>query len=259
MAKHVTTVIRDQTALITVSRIEAHNALNAQVLAELLSAIEAARQDSRVRVLSLTGAGGKAFIAGADILEFLGASPADALGIAVRIRKVTDALVACEKPVLAVIDGHCLGGGFELALACDLRLCSTRATFGLPEIKLGILPGGGGTVRLTKVAGSSVARMLAMTGDPIPAPRAYELGLVAAVHEPEALPEAAQKLAVRLAALPPFALAQLKSVLNLAVDTPTDAACDAEVKAFALCYATADQNEGARAFLEKRKPVFTGK
>jgi len=261
MAKHVTTVIRDQTALITVSRIEAHNALNAQVLAELLSASRsgAAGQPGARSVADRGGRQGRLSpgrivfgISGAQVLLMR-------WGIAVRIRKVTDALVACEKPVLAVIDGHCLGGGFELALACDLRLCSTRATFGLPEIKLGILPGGGGTVRLTKVAGSSVARMLAMTGDPIPAPRAYELGLVAAVHEPEALPEAAQKLAVRLAALPPFALAQLKSVLNLAVDTPTDAACDAEVKAFALCYATADQNEGARAFLEKRKPVFTGK
>ena len=259
MAKHVTTVIRDQTALITVSRVEAHNALNAQVLAELLAAIDAARQNARVRVLSLTGAGGKAFIAGADIAEFLGASPAEALVIAARIRRVTDALVACEKPIIAVIDGYCLGGGFELALACDLRICSTRATFGLPEIKLGILPGGGGTVRLTKIAGSSVARMLAMTGDPIPALRAYELGLITAVHEPATLAEAAQLMAARLAALPPFAMAQLKSVLNLAIDTPTAAACDAEVKAFALCYATADQEEGARAFLEKRKPVFTGK
>src|SRR5690606_2482886 len=109
-----------------------------------------------VRVIQITGEGDRAFVAGADITEFVGASPADAMAIALRIKKVTDLLAASPKPVVAVVNGFCLGGGFELALACDIRIASSKAMFGLPEIKLGILPGGGGTVRLTKVAGSSV-------------------------------------------------------------------------------------------------------
>ncbi|MCO5089645.1 enoyl-CoA hydratase-related protein [Bosea sp. (in: a-proteobacteria)] len=244
---------------LTVRRPNALNALNAAVLEQLLDGVERLVTNPDVRVLQVSGEGERAFIAGADISEFVGARPADALVIAARIKRVLDALARCPKPVVAVINGFCLGGGFELALACDIRIASTKAQFGLPEIKLGILPGGGGTVRLTKMAGSSVARMLTMTGDPISAARAFELGLVASVHEPEQLPGAARALAEKLAALPPFALGQLKSSLNIAVDADTESACHAEVKAFALCYATQDKEEGARAFLEKRKPVFTGR
>ena len=244
---------------ITVRRPKALNALNRDVVAGLQAAVARLSADPSVRVILLQGEGERAFVAGADIAEFVGASPADALAIAARIRIVTEALVAAPKPVVAVVGGFCLGGGFELALACDIRIASTTARFGLPEIKLGILPGGGGTVRLTKIAGSSVARMLTMTGDPIDAERAYALGLVASVHPPEELAAAAAALAAKLAALPPFALAQLKSSLNIAVDTASAAACDAEIKAFALCYSTADQTEGAAAFLEKRRPGFTGR
>lgn len=256
--KLVTAEIDGAIGTITVRRPQALNALNAAVLRELLEAIVTLSSNPSVRVLQLTGEGDRAFIAGADISEFLGASPADALAIAARIKRVIDALTSCPKPVVAVVNGFCLGGGFELALACDIRIASTKAQFGLPEIKLGILPGGGGTVRLTKIAGSSVARMLTMTGEPISASRALELGLIASMHEPNALADAAQALAAKLAALPPFALAQLKSSLNIAIDADTEAACQAEIKAFALCYSTRDQEEGAKAFLEKRKPVFTG-
>jgi enoyl-CoA hydratase len=254
----VTTEIDGAVGTMTVRRPKALNALNATVLKELLEAVVLLSSNPSVRVLQLTGEGDRAFIAGADISEFVGASPADALKIAARIKLVMDALTWCPKPVVAVVNGFCLGGGLELALACDIRIASIKAQFGLPEIKLGILPGGGGTVRLTKIAGSSVARMLTMTGDPISASRALELGLVASVHEPEALPDAAKALAGKLAALPPFALAQLKSSLNIAIDADTEAACQAEIKAFALCYSTNDKEEGAKAFLEKRKPVFTG-
>ncbi|WP_276576945.1 enoyl-CoA hydratase-related protein [Bradyrhizobium sp. 200] len=152
------------------------------------------------------------------------------------------------------MEGYCLGGGFELALACDIRIASISAQFGLPEIILGILPGGGDTVRLTKIAGSSVARTLTMVGEPIAASRAFDLGLLVSVHPPEELADAARKLADR----PPFALAQLKSSLNIAIDTDTATACQTEIKAFALCYSTADKEEGANAFLQKRKPQFTG-
>jgi len=254
----VETEIDGAVATITVCRPKALNALNAAVLDALLDAIGSLARDPATRVVLLTGEGDRAFIAGADIAEFVGARPVDALAMAARTKRVIDAVTDCPKPVVAVVNGFCLGAGLELALACDIRIASTKAQFGLPEIKLGILPGGGGTVRLTKIAGSSVARMMTMTGDPIPASRALELGLVAALHEPERLADAARELAFKLAALSPFALAQLKSALNVAVDADTEAACQVEIKAFALCYSTEDQEEGARAFLEKRKPVFKG-
>lgn len=244
--------------MITVRRAHALNALNAALREQLLGEILALSADPAVRVLVLTGAGDRSFIAGADISEFVGARPPDALALAARSKRLIDAVVECPKPVIALVNGFCLGIGFEVALACDIRIAATTARFGLPEIKLGILPGAGGSVRLTKIAGSSVARMMTMTGDPIPADRALALGLVASVHAPEDLAEAGRELALRLAGLSPFALAQLKSSLNIAVDAPTDAACQTEMKAFALCFSTRDQQEGAKAFLEKRKPVFTG-
>ncbi|NTJ11823.1 enoyl-CoA hydratase/isomerase family protein [Rhizobium lusitanum] len=245
-------------ATITVRRPEALNALNAGVLQQLERAVLRLSAEAAVRVLLLTGDGEKAFIAGADIPEFLEAGPTDALVIAERIKRVVDVIVRCPKPVIAVVNGYCFGGGFELALACDLRIASKHAQFGLPEIKLGIMPGGGGTVRLTKLAGSSVARMMAMTGDAIAAQRAYEFGLITSVHEPAELLEAATLLARRLAVQPPIAFAQLKSVLHIAVDADTETACQAELKAFAICFSTADKTEGIKAFLEKRKPIFRG-
>lgn len=245
-------------ATMTIRRPKALNALNAGVLQQLENALARLSLDDTVRALLLTGEGEKAFIAGADIPEFLDAGPTDALVIAERIKRVTDAIVRLPKPVVAVINGYCFGGGLELALACDLRIASKNAQFGLPEIKLGIMPGGGGTVRLTKLAGSSVARMMAMTGDSIAAQRAYEFGLVASLHEPGELIEAAMALAGRLALQPPIAFAQLKSALHIAIDADTETACQAELKAFALCFSTFDKREGIKAFLEKRKPVFRG-
>ncbi|MGE0503467.1 MAG: enoyl-CoA hydratase/isomerase family protein [Rhizobiaceae bacterium] len=252
----VTAETKDRVGWITVRRPKALNALSAQVLDELLPAIVALSADPEVRVVLFTGEGERAFIAGADISEFVGATPRDALAIAARIRKVTDALVACPKPVVAVVNGLALGGGFELALACDIRIASSTARFGLPEINLGILPGGGGTVRLTQVAGSSVARHLTMTGEQISAARALELGIVASVHSPDQLAAAAEALAGTLATKSPFAMQQLKTALNAAIDAPTAVALDCETRAFALCYAHEDAQEGARAFLEKRMAKY---
>jgi enoyl-CoA hydratase len=260
MAETFVTLEKDGAiATITVRRQKALNALNAEVLRQLNAALSDAATDESSRVVLLTGEGEKSFVAGADISEFVGATPADALRIAARIKGITGIMTAMPKPVVAVVNGYCLGGGFELALACDFRIASETASFGLPEIKLGILPGGGGTVRLTKIAGLSVAKMLSMTGQPMEAKRAFDLGLLYSVHPAAELAAAAKALAERLAALPPFALAQLKSSLNIAVDADTQSALDTEIKAFALCYSTQDQEEGAAAFLEKRKPVFTGK
>jgi enoyl-CoA hydratase len=257
MTDELVSVSIDQAiATMTVRRPNALNALNAGVLRQLEQAVFRLSADDAVRVLLLTGEGEKAFIAGADIPEFLEAGPTEALVIAERIKRVAGAITACPKPVVAVVNGFCLGGGFELALACDVRIASKHAQFGLPEIKLGIMPGGGGTVRLTKLAGSSVARMMAMTGDSISAQRAFEFGLITSVHEPGELAAATALLASRLALHPPVAFAQLKSALHIAVDADTETACQAELKAFAICFATSDKTEGIRAFLEKRKPVF---
>ena len=243
-------------ATVTVRRPKALNALNAQVISELHAAFARLGADPAVRVVLLTGEGERAFIAGADITEVVGAGPRDALDLSARIRRLTDAMTACEKPVVAVVNGFALGGGFELALACDIRIAATTAQFGLPEIKLGILPGGGGTVRLTQIAGSSVARQIVMIGEPIPAERARELGIVASVHEPAELRAAAAALAAKLAAYPAYAMAQLKASLDVAVDAPTQAALIHEGRALAMCFAHPDQLEGANAFLEKRKPSF---
>lgn len=241
---------------ITVMRPKALNALNKQVLEELSEAFAQLVADDLVQVILLRGEGDRAFIAGADITEFVGATPRDALAIANRIRALTTVITECPKPVIAVIDGFALGGGFELALACDIRLASNTAKFGLPEIKLGILPGGGGTVRLTQLVGSSMAKQLTMTGEPITADRAFGLGLVASLHASHELEAAATHLAEKICALPKFALAQLKQVVNAAVDAPTSVALDNEIRAFALCFDHPDQHEGAQAFLEKRPANF---
>lgn len=258
MSEAVQTQIENAIGTITVSRPEALNALNRHVLERLRDALRSFGEDPQVRVVLLASADERAFIAGADINEFVGASVSDALTIARRIRAVTDLMAHCPKPVVASVRGFCLGGGMELALAADIRIASTTARFGLPEIKLGILPGGGGTVRLTRIAGSSVARQMAMTGEPIDAERAFALGLVHSVHAPERLSAETAAICQTLASRPPFALAQLKSSLNIAMDSPMANALDAEIKAFALCYSTADKEEGVRAFLEKRQPRFTG-
>ncbi len=243
-------------ATVTVNRPKSLNALNAEVLHALNGAMAALSADRAVRVIVLTGAGDRSFVAGADIAEFVGATPEDAIALGRRIRRVTDAMVRAPQPVVARINGFCLGGGLELALACDIRLAADTARLGLPEIRLGILPGGGGTVRLTKIAGSSVARALTMTGEPIDAARAHALGLVASVHAPEALDAAVADLTARLAALPRFALAQLKASLNTAVSAETESALEFEIQAFAQCFSHPDQAEGAAAFLDKRKPAF---
>jgi enoyl-CoA hydratase len=244
---------------LTINRPKALNALNAAVLAELHRHLSALAADHAIRAVVLTGAGERAFVAGADISEFVGTSPVDALGISLRLQAVATLIETMPKPIVAAINGFCLGGGMELALACDMRIASANAMLGQPEIKLGIIPGGGGTVRLVKAVGTSVAKMLCLTGDPITAERAMALGLVAAIHPAEGLEAAAAELAAKLAAFAPFAMAQAKSAIHRAADVDTAAALEFEAKTFALCFGTADQAEGANAFLEKRKPAFTGR
>lgn len=244
---------------LTINRPDAMNALNAAVLAGLARGLDEFTADTAIRCIVITGQGEKSFVSGADITEFLDAGPAEALAIARRFKAVNDRIVDCPKPVIASINGFCLGGGLELALACDIRIAASEARFGLPEIRLGIIPGGGAAARLTRLVGSSAARALAMTGEMIGAERALTLGILASVHPAAELAAATRKLAERIGAYSPFALAQLKSALNIALDADVESACAAEIKAFALCYSTQDQKEGARAFLEKRPARFTGR
>jgi enoyl-CoA hydratase/carnithine racemase len=250
--------IEHRVAELTINRPAALNALNATVVALLRAQISDLASDPSVRAIVLAGAGDKAFVAGADITELVEASPAAAERLAREAKAVHDAMRDCPKPILAAVNGLCLGAGFELALACDLRIASAKARFGLPEIKLGLIPGGGGTVRLARMVGASVALELAMTGEMIGAERALALGVVASVHPPEDLRAAVGAVAARLADYPPFALAQLKSVINVACSADLESARDAEIKSFALCFATQDQKEGVRAFLDKRPPRFQG-
>ncbi len=244
---------------LTINRPEALNALNAQVLSALKSAFERITGDEGVRAVILTGAGEKAFVAGADIKEMANIGPREAEALSRSAKIVHDAIARCPKPVIAAINGFALGGGFELALVCDIRIAADNARFGLPEIKLGVLPGGGGTARLSRIVGPAIARALCLTGDMISAERAFQLGIVTELTSHAALDDFALKKAEALAALSPIALMQIKSVLDITANADLESALAAEAKAFALCFAAADQKEGMAAFIEKRPARFTGR
>jgi len=244
---------------LTINRPEALNALNAAVNAALKAAFERIAGDEGVRAAILTGAGEKAFVAGADIKEMANIGPREAEALARSSKAVHDAIAHCPKPVIAAINGFALGGGFELALACDIRLAAETARFGLPEVKLAVLPGGGGTARLSRIVGPAIARALCLTGDMISAERAYQLGIVSELAPAASLADTALKKAEALASLSPVALAQIKSVLDITANADLDSALAAEAKAFALCFAAEDQKEGMAAFVEKRAPKFKGR
>lgn len=241
---------------IAVNRPQARNALNESVRAELSSAIAMAAEDRDIRAIILTGAGRAAFAAGTDIRDMIDCDPGRAEQLSHGVKALHDAIRHLCKPVIASVHGYCLGGGFELALACDLRIASETAKFGLPEIKLGIMPGAGGTVGLTRLVGPGWARRLCMTGEIIDAERALSLGIVTDLHPADALDDAADRLAGDLAALSRSAMRQLKAALNAVADCDRETAEALEIKAFALCFASPDQREGMLAFLEKRKPSF---
>lgn len=242
---------------LTVNRPQQHNALNLASLAVLRRAIDDCMATPSVRAIVITGAGERAFIAGADIAGMVDASPQQAAVFSQAAAAVNDRLVQCPKPVIAAINGYCLGAGLELALACDIRVASTTAVFGLPEIRLGIIPGGGGTVRLARLIGSGPARAMCLSGSNLSAVRALELGLVTDVVDCADLKAAAQKVAGTLAAFGTIALSELKSVLNRVEDSDFATAEVLERKAFCLCFTISDQREGMKAFLEKRKPNFS--
>jgi len=243
---------------ITVNRPDKLNALNRETLNELTIAFAQAASDDGVRAVVLTGAGGKAFVAGADISEMHGYTPVQAQAFSRTGQRLMSSIERLGKPVIARIPGFALGGGMELAMACHLRVASEKAKFGQPEINLGLIPGFGGTQRLLRLAGRSAALELCLTGATITAQRAFELGIVNHVVAPEALDEAVATLADQLAAAAPLAAAGILDAILQGGETGIDQGLEFETQGFALAFATEDMREGTSAFLEKRKAQFKG-
>ena len=227
--------------------------------AELLGAYTAAYQDPAVRVLILTGAGDRAFSVGRDLKEV---ATVPSL-VEDRRRRAeprdTEVLGRLDKPTVAAINGYALGGGLEMALACDIRIASENASFGQPEINLGIIPGGGGTQRLTRLVGEGRAMELILTGDIIDAKTAFAIGLVNHVVPADQLEAKTMEIANRIAEKGPIALRLAKEAVKLASRSNLDEGLRRELDLFALCFSTEDKDEGVKAFLEKRKPAFKGK
>jgi enoyl-CoA hydratase len=244
-------------ATITMNRPEAMNALNGKVLRELKEIIAQVRDDPTVRVVIITGEG-PAFVAGADIRAMMAKNLVEIREFTQFGQGVLKDIEALEKPVIAVINGFALGGGLELALACDIRLASTEAQMGFPEVGLGIFPGLGGTQRTTQLIGKGRACELIFTGIPIGAEEAARIGLVNRVVQPHQLMADAQRIAKRIAGQGPIAVGRAKAAINQALQTDLDAGLAFELEAVTLTFGTEDQKEGMTAFVERRKPVFSG-
>jgi enoyl-CoA hydratase len=247
------------TLVVTINRPRVLNALNAQTVAELGDAFESARTDDSVRVVILTGAGEKSFVAGADINELAAGAAGTGAEIARRGQIVFDRVEQLGKPVIAAINGFALGGGCELALACTIRLAADSARLGQPEINLGLIPGYAGSQRLPRLVGRGRALELLLTGDQISAEDAWRIGLVNRVVPGSQLMATARELAAVLASKPPIAVRALLDAVAHGADMPLDAAQRYEAALFGLLLSTDDVREGTRAFLEKRKPVFKGR
>jgi len=249
---------RGRVGIITVNRPDKLNALNIKTREEGAALLDELRNDDSVGVVVITGSGDKAFIAGADIAEFAGRTAMMQRDV-MTSRSLFTAIDTFPKPIIAMVNGYCLGGGCELALACDIRIASERASFGQPEINLGIIPGGGGTQRLTRLVGEGRAMELILTGDRIDARTAFAIGLVNQVVPAEELETKTMELANRISEKSPIALSLAKESVKLASRSNLDEGLRREVDLFALCFSTEDKNEGVSAFLEKRKPEFKGR
>lgn len=249
---------RGAVAVLTINRPDKLNALNNEVHREGVLALDELKRDESVRVLVITGAGEKSFIAGADIGEFEGQTPVTQRN-QFNEKTLFNALDAFPKPVIAMVNGFCLGGGNELAMACDLRIASESARFAQPEINLGIMCGGGGTQRLTHLIGEGRSMEMVLTGDMIDAETAHRFGLVNHIYPADQLEAETMKLAEKIAEKAPIALQLSKDAVKFASRSNLDEGLRREVDLFAICFSTEDKKEGVSAFLEKRKPVFTGK
>ena len=240
-------------AIAAIDRPKALNALNSAVLDELDALLDAVRADEEIRVLILTGGGEKAFVAGADIGEMSNLTKAEGEAFGKRGNDVFLKLETLPVPTIAAVNGYALGGGCELSMACDIRLCSETAVFGQPETGLGITPGFGGTQRLARLIGPGMAKQLIYSAKNIKADEALRIGLVNAVYPPEELMPAAEKLAETIARNAPIAVRACKKAINEGLEQPMDEAIVLEEKLFGSCFETEDQKEGMGAFLEKRR------
>ncbi len=232
------------------------NALSTPLMAEFDAALDAAAREPEVRVLILRGAGGKAFVAGADIAEYQGDKRAEFIAYQMNSRRIFDKLESLPKPVICAIDGFALGGGFEIALCCDIILCDRSAQLGLPEGRLGLTPGGGGTQRLVRAVGKYAACDLMLAGWRMSARRAFELGIAAEVTQD--LDAAIAQRARACLKIAPLAQAEMKRLMREGADAPIEAAKSYEQEILFRLYSTADGQEGIDAFLEKRAPGFRG-
>lgn len=249
---------KDFLSWITLNRPEARNAQNDTMRAELVQVLEDSRDDDSVRVIIITGAGDKAFSAGADISEFPKRMPADILR-GKGTQRAVELLREIPKPVIAMVNGYALGGGCELAMACDIIIASENAQFGQPELRVGVIPGAGGTQILPRLVGEKKAKELIFTANPISAKEALELGLVNKVVPQDKLREAVMEIANAILQNSPVILKLAKIAVNKSLETPLSVGMSYERDLFAMCFGTDDQKEGARAFLEKRKPEYKGK
>jgi enoyl-CoA hydratase len=250
--------IEEGIATISVNRPKALNALNPEVMAEIAEALKQISANKDVRVAILTGTGDKAFVAGADISVMATQTPLEAKRFSASGQEVLLAMEALEIPIIAAVNGFALGGGTEIAMACDFIYASEKARFGQPEINLGIIPGFGGTQRLARLVGKGWAKELCLTGEMINAAQAKEIGLVNKVFPPEELMAETMKAAKLMASKGRAALRAIKQVMNRGFDVDLRNGCAMEVDAFAIAFTSSDAKEGLTAFLEKRKPEFKG-
>lgn len=246
-------------AIVTIDRPKALNALNEATMSELSQLLDALAQDSTAQVVIITGAGDKAFVAGADIAYMQPLSAVEGRAWGKIGQAVFNKIENLPQPVIAAVNGFALGGGCELAMACDIRLAADKAKFGQPEVSLGIPPGFGGTQRLARLVGKGRAKELLFTGDTIDAAEAYRIGLVNKVVPGAELLDAAKALAEKIMSRGPIAVRMCKAAVNEGLDTDLETGVAYEAEVFGLCFSTTDQKEGMAAFVEKRKANFIGK
>ena len=258
MNEQVQVEINEGVALVTINRPEALNALNDEVLAALEGAFHTLGIDPSIRAVILTGTG-KAFVAGADIKAMAAYTPLEARSFAHRGQRVLNLIENFPHPVIAAVNGFALGGGCELAMACDFRIASENARAGQPEVNLGVIPGFGGTQRLSRILGTSAAKYLLFTGEIIPAARCLELGLFNEVTAHENLLPRCREIARAIAAKGPVAVSYCKAAVNLGSESTLSHGLSHEAELFAQTFATEDQKEGMNAFIEKRSVRFQGK
>ncbi len=248
----------DGVAIIKFNRPKALNAVNSPTMADVSNALDQVEQDSSIKVLILTGAGEKSFIAGADIAEMSKLGPLELRAFSVKAHELLFRFEKLPIPVIACVNGFALGGGSEIAMACDFIYASEKAKFGQPETTLGLIPGWGGTQRLSRLVGKAQAKEICMTGDIFSAQEAKEIGMVNKIFPPDSLWEETMKTARKIASMGRVATRAIKTCVDRGFDVDLHSACNLEADAFGYCVATPDGKEGMTAFLEKRKPDFQG-